>query len=94
MYEMLNPATSVPARDVRAGDTIEYRDVFTGRAARAEVLGLSFGFVWVGGTRVDTVLLMVDPETGRGPVVGATDAVSVVRGEPKPETHPGETSWW
>lgn len=94
MYESLNPVTSVPARDVRAGDTILYRDAFTGRSARAEVLGLSFGFVWVGGARVDTVCLAVDPVTGRGPVMGTTDAVNVVRAAVRPEPHPGEKSWW
>lgn len=102
MYDALTPMATayIPARDVRAGDTIEYTDAMTGRPARRQVLGLSFSFVWVGGQRLDTVCLAVDPVTGRGPVMEAGDAVAVVTddepagGAAGRDPHPGERSWW
>jgi hypothetical protein len=92
---------TLAARHVRPGDVVEFPDSVTGRPVQYPVADVVAGWVWIGATRIDTVLVVTDPESGRGPVLGADDPVSVVDefpDQPEPDApadpHPGEVSWW
>ena len=76
--ELVKVGVTVQAAHVRPTDTIEYADPFTGESVAARVCDVVRGWVWHGGERIDTVLLVTDPVTGRGPVLEATDPVTVV----------------
>ncbi len=87
--ELVRTAVTVAARHVRPGDEIELPDRMTGRPVRHTVADVVAGWVWVAGVKLDTVLLVTDPATGRGPVVGADDVVDVVDYRPD-QTDPAE----
>ena len=100
--ELVTTGVTIQARHVQPGDDVEYADRDSGATIRARVFDVIGGWVWHGGARTDTTLLVTDPVTGRGPVLDSSDLVAVVfdmadqtdPGEPVPAGDTGDCTWW
>lgn len=100
--ELVKIGVTVQARFVRPGDDVEYTDAHTRTTVRGRVFDVVGGWVWHGGERIDTTLLVTDPVSGRGPVLDSSELVSVVYDapdqtepdEPAPSTDARDCTWW